>query len=190
MKTEKLSKIEKEFIKGCRKQELKYQEKLYKHFYSYAMSICLRYSSSEEEAGEILNDSFMKVFTKIDKYDDKLSFKSWFRRIIINTSIDYYRKHIKHKNQADIEEAQYETDNYSAVEQMSAEEILKLLNHLSSQYKIVFNLYEIEGYSHEEIGKMLNISSSTSRTNLARAKKKLKDLYNKFFVVKNYERIF
>lgn len=190
MNTEKLSKIEKEFIRGCKKQKLKYQEKLYKHFYSYAMSICLRYSYSEEEAGEVLNDSFMKVFTKIDKYDENLSFKSWFRRIIINTSIDYYRKNSKHRQNTDIEDAIHESDNYSAIEQMSAEDILQLLDQLSTQYRIVFNLYEIEGYSHEEIGKMLNISASTSRTNLTRAKKKLKMLYHKFFAEKKYERVF
>lgn len=173
--------LEKEIIKGCRKKKSKSQEMLYKHFYGYAMSICLRYSYSKDEALEILNDSFMKVFNNIQKYNENLSFKSWLRRIIINTSIDYYRKNQKHRHTLNIEMARNEEYHLDIIDDLSVEDILKLLNELPNQYRIIFNLYEIEGYSHKEIAKMLDIPESTSRTNLARAKKKLRILFHQNF---------
>ena len=172
---------EQEIIKGCRKMKAKSQEMLYKHFYGYAMSISLRYSYSKDEALEILNDSFMKVFKNILKYNENLSFKSWLRRIIINTSIDYYRKNQKHRHTLNIEMAGNEECHLDIIDDLSVNDILKLLNELPNQYRIIFNLYEVEGYSHKEIAEMLEIPESTSRTNLARAKKKLRVLFHQNF---------
>ncbi|WP_200974584.1 RNA polymerase sigma factor [Echinicola sp. 20G] len=150
-------------------------ERLYKHFYGYAMSIALRYSNSREEACEIVNDSFMKAFDRIHQYSDSSSFKAWFRRIVINTSIDYYRKNVKHYSVMEIEKAGAETYDPSIVDELSKDEILTVMRELPEIMRIIFNMYEIEGYSHNEIGEELDIPPSTSRTYLARAKQKLRD---------------
>jgi RNA polymerase sigma-70 factor (ECF subfamily) len=150
-------------------------EKLYRHFYGYAMSIALRYSNSREEACEIVNDSFMKVFDKLGQYSEESSFKGWFRRILINTSIDYYRKNVKYYSDMEIEKAEYKLCDPSVIDELSKEEILELLMGLPEIMRVIFNMYEIEGYSHQEISESLDIPSSTSRTYLARAKQKLRD---------------
>ncbi|MDX2301336.1 MAG: sigma-70 family RNA polymerase sigma factor [Microscillaceae bacterium] len=182
-----LSDIERDIIIQCKKNDLRHQEMLYKHFYSYAMGISLRYSYSREEALEIVNDSFMKVFDKIHTYNLQLSFKAWLRKIVIHTAIDYYRKYAKYKYHLDIEKAASESSDLDAIDKLEVDDILKLLHELPQQYRLIFNLYEIEGYSHKEIGEMLNISESTSRTQLTRAKKKLRHLFQDFFD-KSYEK--
>ena len=150
-------------------------EKLYRHFYGYAMSIALRYSNSREEACEIVNDSFMKVFDKLAQYTETNTFKGWFRRILINTSIDYYRKNVKYYADMEIEKAELPLCEASVIDELSKEEILAMLRELPELLRIIFNMYEIEGYSHNEIGEELGIPSSTSRSYLARAKHRLRD---------------
>lgn len=150
-------------------------EKLYRHFYGYAMSIALRYSNSREEACEIVNDSFMKVFDKLAQYTDTHAFKGWFRRILINTSIDYYRKNVKYYADMEIEKAELPLCEASVIDELSKEEILAMLRELPELLRIIFNMYEIEGYSHNEIADELGIPSSTSRSYLARAKHRLRD---------------
>ena len=172
---------EEELIAGCRAGKLASQEKLYKHFYSYGMGVVLRYAYSKEEAYEILNDSFLKVFDKIDKYEPTYSFKSWISRIMVNTAIDYYRKNKKHMYHQDIEAAYNESHPSESVSTLSVKDIMLLLNKLPEIYRLTFNLYEIEGYSHDEIASKMGISASTSRSNLTRAKKKLRILYQQYF---------
>jgi len=176
---------ESEIIKGCKKGKLNCQEMLYKRFYGYAMSVCLRYSYSRDEAVEILNDSFIKVFDNVKKFDDDLSFKPWLRRILINTSIDFYRKNKKqNQNQVLIDNLNIDYD-VGVLEKLNIDDILKILNDLPDIYRLTFNLYEIEGYSHNEISKMLNVTESTSRSNLTRAKQMLRLSYQKHFEI-NY----
>jgi len=163
-------------IEGCRKGRLKDQEGLYKHFYGYVMGICLRYAKSRDEASEVLNDAFLKVFNKIAMYDNTKLFKAWLRRIVVNTAIDYYRREHKYDNHVPIEKASREENDFDAIDQLNAEDILKLLQELPPQYRLVFNLYEIEGYSHEEIGEILKIPVGTSKSHLSRAKQRLKAL--------------
>lgn len=167
--------MEKHLIQEAKNGDRKSIELLYKQFYGYAMSVALRYSNSREEACEIINDSFMKAFDKLDHYDPQNSFKGWLRRILINTSIDYYRKNIKHTAVMDIEKADAETLEADVFDRLSAEDILGILRDLPEILRIIFNMYEIEGYSHIEISEQLGIPSSTSRTYLARAKKKLRE---------------
>ncbi|WP_113925035.1 RNA polymerase sigma factor [Cognataquiflexum aquatile] len=167
--------MEKHLIQEAKNGDRKSIELLYKQFYGYAMSVALRYSNSREEACEIINDSFMKAFDKLDQYDNQNSFKGWLRRILINTSIDYYRKNIKHTAVMDIEKADAETLEADVIDRLSAEDILGILRELPEILRIIFNMYEIEGYSHNEISEQLGIPSSTSRTYLARAKKKLRE---------------
>ena len=167
----KTEETETDWIEGCRQNKPKSQEMLYKHYYSYAMTICLQYSKSEEEAAEILNDSFFKVFTKMQQYDTKQAFRAWLRKIIVHTAIDYYRRY--HKNlYVNIEDiAPVEQDiSVDILSTLSAEEIIKLLQRLKENQRIVFSLFEIEGYSHEEIADTLGITAGTSRATLSRAK--------------------
>lgn len=138
------------------------------------MSICLRYSKTREEAVEIVNDGYVKIFTKIDKYTRGKSFKAWLRKIMVNSAIDYYRKHEKHYHTVDISYAKYESSYETVLEDLSAKEIMNAVQELPPSYRIVFNLFVIEGFKHKEIAAMLNISSGTSKSNLAVARSKLK----------------
>jgi len=173
-----ITEIDVAIIKGCIKGKAKSQEALYKQFYAYAMSICLRYARSRDEAVEIMNDSFIKVFDNIKKYNVEHSFKSWFRRILINTAIDHFRKNNKHYNHLDEETIDDELIDLSLVNELDLSDLMKLLNELPEQFRITFNLFEIEGYSHEEIASILNIAVGTSRSNLARAKKILRKAFS------------
>lgn len=144
------------------------------------MSISLRYAYNKDEAVEILNDSFLKVFNNFNDFNPELSFKSWLRRIIINTSIDYYRKDLKYNKTDSIDDYfDIEISDYNVIDELNAEDILNLLNELPEIYRLTFNLYEIEGFKHEEIAEKLNISTSTSRSNLTRAKQMLRKLFEK-----------
>lgn len=168
----------------CENGNVLYQEKLYKHFYGYALTICRLYSYSDDEAVSILNDSFLKVFTSIQKkqYNKDLPFKAWLRKILINTAIDYYRKNFKHNNHLDIDDVVYlETDAANAIDNLKGEDILKLLDQLPELHRIVFNLFEIQGYNHQEIALQLSIAESSSRVFLTRAKAKLRVLIHKNF---------
>ena len=141
------------------------------------MSICLRYSRTREEAVEILNDGFVKIFTKLHKYTKGLSFKGWLRRVMINAAIDYYRRNEKHYNSMDISHAQYEVSNVeNALDKLSAQEIIEAIQSIPPSYRMVFNLFVIEGYKHEEIANQLNISIGTSKSNLAIARNKLQKI--------------
>lgn len=167
-----------ELIRRCSDGEPRAQELLYKRYFSFAMSVCLRYTRDQYEAMEIVNDSYMKVLDNIDGFDNSGSFRSWYSRILVNSAIDNYRRNSKHLSQlpiSDLEATHEQEPEISAV--LSANEILSLFNLLPDNYRVTFNLYEIEGYSHDEIGQMLEISTSTSRSNLSRAKKMLRDLY-------------
>ncbi|MCF6366687.1 MAG: sigma-70 family RNA polymerase sigma factor [Bacteroidales bacterium] len=166
---------------------MKHQEMLYRQFYAYGMSITLRYTKSREEAIEVLNDSFLKVFNNIKKFDINKSFKSWFRQITVNTSIDYYRKSKRMILTDDIENYESATFDTTEINELEVEDILKLLNSIPEHYAVIFNLYEIEGFDHNEIAEKLNISDSTSRANLSRAKKMLRELYAENFHYKDKE---
>lgn len=167
--------MEKLLIQKAKNGDAKSLEMLYRHFYGYAMSIALRYSNSREEACEIINDSYMKVFDKLGQHDESHSFKAWFRRILVNTSIDYYRRNMKHFAVMDIENANAESYDPEIISQLSHEDILSMLRSLPEILRVVFNMYEIEGYAHNEIAEKLGIPASSSRTYLARAKQKLRE---------------
>jgi RNA polymerase sigma factor (sigma-70 family) len=140
------------------------------------MSVCLRYANSRDDALEILNDGFMKVFENISKHDQERPFKSWFRKILVNTALDRFRagKRLRVSTvNEDVEVAGEPEFN----RWMEAEEVLSLLSGLPDLYRLIFNLYEVEGYSHEEIAGMLDIAPGTSRSHLSRAKTMLRKSY-------------
>ena len=165
-------------IEGCKHNKRIYQNKIYVAFYDYAMSICFKYSNDKEDAVEIINDGFLKIFREIYNYkplseDIAFGFTSWLRRIMINTAIDHYRKN---KNNAIFKDLSDEQTNVTAAEEkdilanISYNELIKIVQELSPAYRIVFNLYAIEGMTHKEVGKHLNISEGTSKSNFAKAR--------------------
>jgi RNA polymerase sigma-70 factor (ECF subfamily) len=165
-------------LKGCKKHNRNSQHELYKLFYAYGMSIGIRYVKNEDEAIQILNDSFMKVFTRIEKYDSQFEFKPWLRKIVVNTSIDFMKKQKKLQMKSQIEYAKHISDREDILSRIGYKELIKLVHSLSSAYRTVFNMYVIDGYKHDEIAKTLNISVGTSKSNLSRARAQLRDMIN------------
>lgn len=164
-------------IQGCLRGNRNSQRMLYEHFYGYAMSISLRYSRNREEAVEILNDAFLKIFSHLDKYDFSTPFKAWLRRFLINTAIDYFRKHYKTRPMLELTAAVDVVIEEVALPQITpGEDLLPILCQLSPEYRMVFNLFVMEGFKHTEIAEMLGISAGTSRSNLTRAIAKLRTL--------------
>jgi RNA polymerase sigma-70 factor (ECF subfamily) len=163
-------------IAGCLREERWAQKALYETYYGKLLGVCLRYSNSNDDARDILNEGFVKVFRYLDRYKVGTSLECWMRRIMINTAIDFYRKEMRHKSD-DLETAQYKASEESDVESnYSAQEILKVIQKLPPAYRAVFNLYAIEGYAHKEVADALGITESTSRSNLVKARAKLKEL--------------
>jgi RNA polymerase sigma-70 factor (ECF subfamily) len=170
-----------EIIQGCLRKKEKSQEMLYKRFFGYALKVALIHNRNRDNALEIVNDSFVKIFNQIGRYDTSLPFKSWLSKIVINTSIDKFRKNNRNINYNVQETFLVPDDSPGIVTQLTAEDILKLLNHLPEIQRMVFSLYEIEGYSHDEISSLLRIPGNTSRVYLTRAKKRLRELFQLYF---------
>ncbi len=166
-----------QLIEGCRRGNLNSQRRLYELYYGYGLSIALRYARNREEAVEILNDTFLKVFSKLDFYKIDQPFKPWLRRILINTAIDYHRANHKFPTHIDIDSVAYLLDDEMVLPILSPDDdVLPLVQALPPQYRLVFNLYIMEDYNHKEIAETLGITESTSRANLVRAKEKLRDM--------------
>lgn len=169
----------------CSLGDRKAQEQLYKMHYSYAMSVALRFSKNRESAAEILNDSFLKTFHYLSEGGKIDNFLPWLRKTVINNAIDYYRRNTKFTDLIAYEEHLPETIlDETTIANLTAEEIIRSLQKLSDIHRVIFTLYEIEGYSHKEIGEKLEISEIASRKNLSRAKNQLKMLFRK---TENYE---
>ena len=174
-------------IRGCALNQRESQKKLCNSFYGYAMSICDRYTSREEDASEILNDGFLKIFKEIHHFkpsyaDVVSSFKGWLRKIMVYTAIDHFRKNQKHQNITELDAGviQLPVDEESVIDKISCDEIISHIQDLSPAYRTVLNLFIVEGFSHEEIAGQLGISVGTSKSNLAKARKQLqKILYHK-----------
>jgi RNA polymerase sigma factor (sigma-70 family) len=167
---------EDEIVSKCKTGSLKHQELLYKQFYGYAMGISARYSLNSDDALEVVNDAFIKVFNNINTYNTDKPFRAWLRTIVVNTAIDRRRKELKHQANMDIDTAVGIGGNATAIESLNAQDILKLMKKLPQIQLTIFNMYEIDGYNHDEIGKILNLPASSSRVYLSRAKDKLRQL--------------
>ncbi|SIO45833.1 RNA polymerase sigma factor [Chitinophaga niabensis] len=164
-----------DIIEGCCQWKRSSQEALYRQFFGYAMAICLRYASNKDEAIEILNDGFLKIFNHIQSYDTSRPFKSWLSKIMANTAIDHLRSKKKISFSEDITQA-YDlgVSDDKALDKLAYEELLQLVQDLPPAYKTVFNLYVMEGFQHQEIADLLGISEGTSKSNLFKAKRILK----------------
>ncbi len=166
-----------QLIRGCMKQDRKSQKVLYKTFYGFSMAICLRYAGNRDEAAEVMNQGFFKVFTRIESYDADRPFKAWLGRIMMNVSIDYYRANLKMAYAEDLDNAEHIYDASVATDNnLNYNDLLAMVQQLPQGYRTVFNLFAIDGYSHEEIADMLNINIGTSKSNLFKARQKLKQM--------------
>lgn len=175
-------------IQGCLKKKEKSQEMLYKQFFGYAFKVALIHNRDRDVALEIVNDSFLKVFNQIGRYDNSLPFKSWLGKIVINTSIDKFRKNNRNLQTYEEETFLVPDNSPGIIAQLTAKEILELLNLLPEIQRQVFSLHEIDGHNHDEISSMLRIPENTSRVYLARSKKRLRELFQMYFNT-SYEKV-
>ncbi len=172
-----LERTEHNLIEALARQERWAQQQLYEQYYGKMMGICLRYAGSRDEALDLLHEGFIKVFQNIGRYKAGTSLPAWIRTIMVNTCIDYYRKTIRRRTE-DINEAHtLSSDDPDVLSNLTEREILEAVQELSPAYRAVFNLYVVEGYSHKEIGDALQITESTSRSNLVKARIKLKEFF-------------
>jgi RNA polymerase sigma-70 factor (ECF subfamily) len=174
---------EQQLIDRCKNCEPWAQKKMYELHASTMMSVCVRYVSDKEIAKDVLQDGFVKVFTKIDTYSEVGSFEGWMRRIFVTTSLEYLRRNDVLKQSANIDEYDefIENDNVAVIDKISADDLMTCIAGLSDGYRTVFNMYAIEGYSHQEIAKVLNISENTSRSQFMRARKILQKNVQQLF---------
>lgn len=163
-------------LDGCRRGDPASQKEVYARFYGYAMNITLRYAPTREVAAEILNDGFFKVFRHMDRYNPAFPFLSWFRRIMVNTAIDHFRSTRRELDMVQLMAEDYPDYAVNLPDLETEIDTLPVLQQLSPGYRMVFNLYVMEEYSHEEIADILGITTSASRSNLARAKNRLREL--------------
>lgn len=176
----------KSLIEGCIREERKSQQKLFEMFYGKMMAVSYRYIPDREEAQDVLQESFIKVFNNISKFDYHGSFEGWVRRIVVNNSIDHLRRK---KSQGIMVDNDYvlnnltdqtEDEDESIFNQLKPQEVMDAIQKLTPAYRTVFNLYVLEGYSHQQIADTLKISVGTSKSNLAKARQNLQ----KFLKVK------
>ncbi len=171
---------ESDLLEGCRRGDRKMQHELYNRFAPKMYGVCLRYAANAEEAEDILQEGFIKIFNKISSYRGDGSFEGWIRRIFVNTAIEHFRKKTYLQPITETEENTVEGKYLSVLDSLAEKDIIQLVQQLSPGYRTVFNMYVVEGYSHKQIAEMLGISEGTSKSQLSRAKMILQDLVKTF----------
>lgn len=170
---------ERQLIEGCRKGDRLAQKQLYDSFSRKMMGVCLRYVNERETARDLLQEGFVKVFTSINSYMGNGSFEGWMRKIFVNVALEYLRRNDVMRETVDIDDvSEYTPSGNSAISDLSANDLLRLIHQLPVGFRTVFNLFAIEGYSHREISRMLNITESTSRSQYVRARQILQKRIN------------
>lgn len=167
---------ESDLIKGCIEGDSRMQRLLYDRFASMMYAVCLRYSDNIEDANDVMQEGFIKVYKSLNNFRGEGSFEGWVRRIFINTSIEHFRKRVKLYNVSEVPDNTVVDSDISALDVLDTKDILNIINELSPGYKVVFNMHVIEGYSHKEIAETLGITEGTSKSQLARAKGVLKKI--------------
>lgn len=162
-------------IKKCKQQDRKAQEELYRKYSGRLFLLCLKYSSDRQQAQDNLQDGFLKIFENLDQYSGKGSFEGWMTRIMINTAMKKYRSRMVYLSVEEDQIEDREDDFQVEEEQVELSELIRFIQELPERYRHVFNLYVMEGFSHQEISEMLKISVGTSKSNLARARLKLQE---------------
>ncbi len=167
---------ETKIIKGCQKHKIAAQKALYDQYASKMLAICRRYAGNLPDSEDLLQEGFMLVFEKIDQYRFQGSFEGWLRRLFVNHSLQFLRKKVHMYSLSDLHTVSYDDfqEKYETEDSLSLQEILNYIDQLPEGYKVVFNLYVLDGYTHQEIAESLSISVGTSKSQLARAKMKLR----------------
>ena len=170
-----------QIIEGCAKHERKAQQLLYDRYSRFLLGVCLRYASDQAEAEDILQESFLKIFFNIKDFSGTGSFIGWLRKVAVNTAITHYHKNLKFRYHIEIEEFVSTEAGVVSFEEdfFTSDELYKVLNELPGGYRMVFNLYAIEGYKHKEIAEMLGIDTNTSKSQYSRAKAALREKLEK-----------
>lgn len=161
---------ESELIEGCKRQDRTAQEAIYRTMAGKMYALCCRYVKDRMEAEDVLVTSFTKVFDRIHQFKGEGSFEGWIRRIVVNEALSYLRKNKSMFLEMDIATAQHEPDASTLSQPLEADDLLKLVADLPTGYRMVFNLYAIDGYSHKEIAEQLGITENTSKSQLSRAR--------------------
>jgi RNA polymerase sigma factor (sigma-70 family) len=167
---------EKELVKGCIREDKHCQQELFRRYAGKMLMVCIRYTRHEMEAEDVLQDAFIKIFDNIGKFQFKGSFEGWIRRIVINTALKNYSKKSFKQEQIGLENQPELPMEPAIYKHLDEEALLSIINKLPEGYRLVFNLYAIEGYSHKEIASMLGIQESTSRSQLVKARKMLQSM--------------
>lgn len=163
-----------ELIKGCISENRSCQQELFKRFAGRMMTLCIRYCGNREDAQDVLQEGFIRVFDHISEFRNQGAFEGWIRRIFVNASLAHLRKsHIKNENAA-LDELDAEPEDHSLIDHFAAQELIDLVAELPAGYRLVFNLFTIEGYSHKEIAELLQVTEATSRTQFFKARKALR----------------
>jgi RNA polymerase sigma factor (sigma-70 family) len=171
---------ESDLVEGCLRGDRKIQQALYQRFAPKMYGVCLRYAGNAEEAEDILQEGFIKVFSKIGSYRGEGSFEGWIRRIFVNTAIEHFRKKTYLQPITESEEGTMEGKYLSVLDNLAEKDIIRLVQQLSPGYRTVFNMYVVEGYTHKQIADILGISEGTSKSQLSRAKLILQDMVKTF----------
>lgn len=162
---------EKQLIKHCIKGDSKSQRSLFEHYAPIMMAICLRYCKNRQMAEDVLQEGFIKIFFKLKDYSGAGSFEGWMKRIMVNSALDELRKDKKHSTNQDIEEQGFYLEDESfIIEEIAAADLLELVRNMPEGYRVVFNMFAVEGYSHKEIGELLEVSENTSKSQYLRAR--------------------
>ena len=152
------------------------QELLYHRFSPKMYAVCLRYSGDQEDARDLLQEGFIKIFKNLSKYRGDGSFEGWIRRIFVNTAIEHFRKKVYLQSVSETQEKTIEDKEWNVLDNLAEKDIMKMIHELSPGYRAIFNMHVIEGYSHKEIADILGINEGTSKSQLARAKTVLKKM--------------
>ncbi len=172
-----IQQTESDIIKGCCNGNIRAQEQLYRNYYNAMMQLCLRYTKNENDATEVLNTGFLKIFLNIQRYEPaQASLYTWIRTIVINSCIDFIKQKIKSEKHYELEKATEVQIDAVVINKMEVSALLYLIRQLTPSTQAVFNLYVMEGYNHKEIAKLLNISEGTSKWHLSEARKKLQKM--------------
>ncbi len=164
-----------DLLEGCRRGERRAQEMLYRSLSSKMFAVCLRYAGSDAEAEDMLQNGFIKVFGSVASFRGDGSFEGWIRRVIVNTAIEMYRKNARTLKTVDISEVYNAEQETFSMDRLEQRDLLKIIQLLPDGYRVVFNMYAIEGYSHKEIAEKLQISEGASKSQLSRARSWLKE---------------
>ena len=171
IKKEKVNKqIDEKIVQKCLEGDLKAQHAFYSFFSNSMYSVCLRYSNTREDAKDILQDGFIKVFVKLKQFTGKGSLEGWMKRVFINTALEHYRVNKVYQQQSDVMEAMQVSTDANAIGQLTEQEILQVMQQMAPGFRTILNKYAIEGYTHSEISDILGISEGTSKSQLSRAR--------------------